>query len=187
MSQIKTDEQLMLELQADRTESFEVLYTRHSGRILLWGKKKGLSAELAEELVQGVFSKLFRARGLYDPKHEFLKWLYVISHSQFLDLVRRESRHKADVVMSQTDGDQRNEIEASVSLSGPESQTEARAEAQQESARILEGVSPEEKELLRLRFVEQKSFREIAEVLGRSEVSLRQRVGRLLRRLRGES
>jgi DNA-directed RNA polymerase specialized sigma24 family protein len=51
----------------------------------------------------------------------------------------------------------------------------------------VSGVSEQEKKLLELRYVEDKSFSEISALVGRSEASLRQQISRLLRRLKGES
>jgi RNA polymerase sigma-70 factor (ECF subfamily) len=172
MSQIgtkKSDEELMLDLKSDKLEAFDLLYAEHAGRILAWAKKKGLQQELAEELVQVVFDKLFRRRSLYDPQYRFLQWLYVIASTQLIDLRRRESRH------------QHVDLEdVSHFLESDRSRNETRELE-------VSGVSEQEKKLLELRYVEDKSFSEISALVGRSEASLRQQISRLLRRLKGES
>lgn len=176
MPQYKTDEELMAELQRDRVEAFDLLYGRHAARIKGWGLKKGLSHELAEELVQAVFSKVFRRRELYQARFRFLQWLYVIARSEWIDLRRREGRqeHENDQKMSHNFADQRSDQEELVSRN-------------QGIDQRLSGVTDQERQILEMRFLEEKSFREIAQIIGASEVSLRQRLRRLLLRLKGET
>jgi RNA polymerase sigma-70 factor (ECF subfamily) len=98
-----------------------------------------------------------------------LQWLYVIASTQLIDLRRRESRH------------QHVDLEdVSHFLESDRSRNETRELE-------VSGVSEQEKKLLELRYVEDKSFSEISALVGRSEASLRQQISRLLRRLKGES
>lgn len=175
MSQIKTDEELMMALQKDQLEAFDLLYIRHSGRVKAWGIKKGLSAELSDELVQVAFAKVFRRRELYQERFRFLQWLFVIAKSEWIDLRRREGRqdHQNLEKMSHFIADERNGQEELVSRD-------------QDIQGQLKDVTGEERRLLEMRFLEEKSFREMAQILGASEVGLRQKISRLLKRLRGD-
>lgn len=163
-----TDEELLLSLAGGETQALDLIYARHSGRILSYSLRRGLSQERSEDLLQIVFMQLFRKKHLYLPHHAALAWIYVITRSELKDYRKREIKDTSELhnSLSQSEGD------API--------IEARSEAQA----LLSELKPREQEVMKLRFLEELEYNEIATILKESESNIRQIVSRSLRFLR---
>lgn len=87
-----TDIDLMQRLKAGDTRSFEELLQRHQKRVLNVIYRYLGHATLAEDLVQEVFLRVYKARQSYKPKAKFTTWLYKITAN--LCLKELEKRRK---------------------------------------------------------------------------------------------
>lgn len=164
-----TDQELLIKLSEGEYKALDHLYLRHSGRVLSYAHRRGLSPERAEDLLQIVFMQLHRKKHLYAPRHSALAWIYVITRSELKDYRNREIKNftEWDDSLSQTDG------------SAPiiESKDEVQA--------LLNELKPREQEVMKLRYLDELEYNEIAEILKESESNIRQIVSRSLRMLRG--
>ncbi|WP_413944606.1 RNA polymerase sigma factor [Bdellovibrio sp. HCB-162] len=163
-----TDEELLIKLSEGEYKALDHLYLRHSGRILSYAHRRGLPTERAEDLLQIVFMQLHRKKHLYDPRHSALAWIYVITRSELKDYRNREIKDFAewDDSLSQTDG------------AAPILETKDEAQA------LLNELKPREQEVMKLRYLDELEYNEIAEILKESESNIRQIVSRSLRLLR---
>ena len=87
-----TNIRLMLAVQSDDASAFEELMLRFQGRVqsLLWhliGNR-----EMAEDLTQDVFLRVFRARKSYQPSAKFSTWLFTIANNVALNQLRSQRR-----------------------------------------------------------------------------------------------
>ncbi|WP_246845919.1 RNA polymerase sigma factor [Bdellovibrio sp. ZAP7] len=164
----QTDEELLISLAEGETKALDYLYTRHSGRVLSYIKKRGLSAERADDVLQIVFMQIFRKKHLYDPKHQALAWIYVITRSELKDYRNREIKNHLewDDKMSQSD-------ESAPSV-----------EHEEEAAVLLKELGPREQEALRLRYLDELEYEEMARRMKTSNSNIRQLVSRALKALR---
>lgn len=164
-----TDEELLIKLSEGEYKALDHLYLRHSGRVLSYAHRRGLSTERAEDLLQIVFMQLHRKKHLYDPRHSALAWIYVITRSELKDYRNREIKDftEWDDSLSQTD--------MSVPI----------IEAKDEAQALLNELKPREQEVMKLRYLDELEYNEIAEILRESESNIRQIVSRSLRMLRG--
>lgn len=163
------DENLLLQLAEGHLKALDYLYLRHSGRVLTYALKRGLSQEQAEDVLQIVFMQLQRKKHLYDPRYKALAWLFVITRSELKDYRNRELK---------------NHIEWDDSLSQNEG-TAPIIEAKDEAETLLAELKPREHEVMKLRYLDELEYAEIAAVLQESESNIRQIVSRSLRLLRG--
>lgn len=90
---ILTDEaDLLLKMKAGDQAAFEVLYRQYSleiyRRLLMMVKV----ADLAEELTQDVFVKIWEKRSLIEPGNNFKFFLYRISKNMVIDFYRKAAR-----------------------------------------------------------------------------------------------
>lgn len=90
---ILTDEtDLLLKMKAGDQAAFEVLYHQYSleiyRRLLMMVKV----ADLAEELTQDVFVKIWEKRSLIEPGNNFKFFLYRISKNMVIDFYRKAAR-----------------------------------------------------------------------------------------------
>lgn len=168
MQELK-DEELLMKLAEGERKALDLLFLRHSGKVLAYALKRGLPQDRAEDVLQIVFLQLYRKKHLYDPKHSALAWLYVITRSELKDYRNREIK---DFL----------EWEESLSQTEPPSPiNEEKAEAES----LLKDLKPREQEVLRLRYLDEMEYNEIAALLNESESNIRQIVSRSLKFLRG--
>lgn len=168
-----TAEQLMLRYQSHSPEeayaAFEELYRRYSSRVFQYLNKKTRNAADTEDLMQKVFFKIHESKHLYNEKYAFEQWLFVIARTALLDHFRSKGRHqnKMDLLAESKTGEGLQETEG-----------------QDLSLGFMERLPENEKELLTLKFIDELSYQEMAQTLGKSEVSLRKTVSRLIGRLK---
>ncbi len=93
-SYVDPDVALMLRVRDDDAVAFEILVSRFQGRIgrLMLGWVN--SQEVAEDLVQEVFLRVFRARKSYLPTAKLTTWIYRIANNVASNAVRDRSRRK---------------------------------------------------------------------------------------------
>ena len=88
------DARLMLKVRDDDAAAFEELVLRYQGRLLavlehLVGKR-----DLAEDLAQEVFLRVYRARKRYQPTAKFSTWLFTIANNVASNAKRSLSRRR---------------------------------------------------------------------------------------------
>ncbi|TKS53485.1 sigma-70 family RNA polymerase sigma factor [Luteimonas yindakuii] len=154
-------------------DGFEVLLARHRGIVLKVAASYAWHREDRAELAQEIHLQLWRAWPGYDRRRSFPTWMYRIALNVAIDHARRQ-------------GGQRDRTEPfddrlhDVAAPGPDP-------ALQEQLRLLQDFirtrAPFERALLLLH-LEERSTREIAEVLGIGESNVTTRISRLKQRLR---
>jgi RNA polymerase sigma factor (sigma-70 family) len=147
------------------------LYDRYAGPVFTVALARlGGNRELAEEAVQDVFVKAWRAAATFDPDRPLSPWLYEIARRSAADIARRESRRPPTTQLSPTaptpaDGDALDPWEA------------------WEVRRALAELPGDELELLRLTHFVGLSQSQIAERLAVPIGTVKSRVHRAHRRL----
>jgi RNA polymerase sigma-70 factor (ECF subfamily) len=87
-----TNIRLMLAVQKDDASAFEELMYRFQGRIQSLFRHLLGNREMAEDLTQDVFLRVFRARKSYQPNAKFVTWLYTIANNVALNQLRSQRR-----------------------------------------------------------------------------------------------
>ncbi len=109
---------------------------------------------LAEDVAQEAFLKAFRHLAAFDTGRPFSSWIFRISHNAALDALRRT---RADVVL---------EGAAEDSAVVPPPDPVERAALGQALDAALDTLRPEFRAAIVLRYQEERSYEEIAEVMG---------------------
>jgi len=91
---VDPDVRLMLEVRDDNAAAFEELVQRHQDRLVGILEHQVRSRELAEDLAQEVFLRIFRARKTYEPGAKFSTWLFTIANNVASNAIRNRSRRK---------------------------------------------------------------------------------------------
>jgi len=86
------DVRLMLQVRDDDATAFEELMLRYQGRVLSVLRHVVGTHELAEDLTQEVFLRVFRARKTYTPGAKFSTWLFTIANHVALNALRSKKR-----------------------------------------------------------------------------------------------
>lgn len=129
----------------------------------------------AEDAVQRAFVKIVaHAENIQKiPCHKLLPYSVIIVKNSCIDLLRKRKRGPTLVGLGE--------------VSGAEAGTEESIFQAEDAARVaalLGRISPEAAQLLRLRYLEDYSYREVSQLLGITEATARKREERALRKLR---
>jgi RNA polymerase sigma-70 factor (ECF subfamily) len=121
--------------------------------------------ELAEELAQEAFIKAFRALARFDASRRFSSWLFKIAHNTAIDHLRR-SRLDTDSLDAETfdDGPSLHDRMADEQAAPPDEAVERR-DLLQAIERAVARLRPDYREIVLLRFIQDFSYQEIAEIL----------------------
>ncbi len=146
---------------SDFLRQVEAIVAEHETALLRYATRILDNPASAEDVVQNVFIKLFEnwKKGAR-PSGKLKSWLYRVTHNEAVDFIRRESR--LSILHARRAGEQSG---CSDGVNCPENDVERRA-------LVLEHVRklhPTEQQVLLLRLEEGLSYREIAEVTGRTE------------------
>jgi RNA polymerase sigma-70 factor, ECF subfamily len=88
------DVRLMLEVQEGSGKAFEELVLRYQGRLVGVLEHLAGHRDLAEDLAQEVFLRVYRARGTYVPGAKFSTWLFTIANNVAASAIRTKIRRR---------------------------------------------------------------------------------------------
>lgn len=168
------DEVLIRRAVAGDKQAFGELYERHLDEVYRYIFYRTADPREAEDLTETVFLKVWEALPRFRPEEtSFRTWLYRVAHNLVVDHYR--TRKTA------------TQLEEGSALPdpspSPEQQIMAR-EREQQIARWIAKLPPDYQQVLTLRFVQDLSHAETAQILGRSEAAVRVLQYRALRALR---
>ena len=157
-------------------EAFALLVEEYQGPVYRLALKMGLSPADAEEAAQEAFVAAWRGLPQFRGESKFSTWLYQLTTHAAIDLMRREKRHSGqmdiDECLNLTDGE--NSPEETV-LAKDEKDAVAQAMAE---------LSPEYREILLLRYMQQREYEEIAQVLHIPKGTVKSRINRAKAKLK---
>ena len=161
--------------------AFGILVTRYQRPIYNAAFRVLGNADDASEVAQVVFLRIVERLDDYDSQYKFFSWIYRIAINEAIDLLRRNRREEP----------LDDEIElADATSPGPEERYRDRQLSERIQQALMK-MKVEDRVVLTLRHFSDLSYREIAEVLGAEEKTVksrifeaRQRMGELLADLR---
>lgn len=161
------------------TQAFGQLYDRFQPEIVRYLTYRVGDPDTAEDLAQQVFLKAWQAIPRYEDRGvPFKAWLYRMAHNLMVDH-HRTRRPTTDLEgIDLPDQPETEPPEAEQRLLLQEVHAHLRA--------ALERLSEDHRQVLVLRFLLEKSAREVAELMGRKEVTVRGLQMRALQALRRE-
>jgi RNA polymerase sigma-70 factor (ECF subfamily) len=128
----------------------------------------------AEDLTAQTFLAALERLNSYREHGTFAGWLFAIAHSKVVDHYRRERPQGG--------------LESAQEIAGeadPAGEVEKRLDYRK-LASLLQTLSAEEQEIIRLRYVADLSFAEIAAALGKREQAVKKSLYRLLARVQSQ-
>ena len=88
------DVRLMLQVRDDNAAAFEELVLRYQQRLVSLFGHMVYRADLAEDLAQEVFLRIYRARKTYQPGAKFSTWCFRIAHNVASNALRSNNRRR---------------------------------------------------------------------------------------------
>lgn len=83
-----SDEKLMHRYAKGDAKAFDQLYARHRGPLYRYFIRQVKNPATANDLYQGAWEKIIKARDRYRPSATFSVWMYAIAHNHLVDYYR---------------------------------------------------------------------------------------------------
>ena len=154
--------------------AFERRYRRWVAPVYRYCRYRVSSAKEAEDLTSQVFLKVYEQLPNYTEKGQFPAWLFAIVRHQIAD------HYRADPPVIPLD-----DLDLGADQVGLLDRA-AQAEDLKRLNQLIQSLPEPEQELIRLRFVAQLTYKDIATIQGSTRDAVRKKVSRLLTRLHDE-
>jgi RNA polymerase sigma-70 factor (ECF subfamily) len=156
-------------------EAFAGLFAHFAPRIKGYCLKRGSAAAAAEEIAQESLIQVWRRAGQFDPsKASASTWIFTIARNKRIDAFRRESRPELTA----------EDLEIDDGGSATSFDHVAEAELGDSLAEKVAGLPPDQAEVIRKAFYEDKTHQAIAEELDLPLGTVKSRIRLALARLR---
>jgi RNA polymerase sigma-70 factor (ECF subfamily) len=160
---------------ADPSRQFAALLDRHRGIVLKVAASYCRDPHDRADLAQEIAAQLWRAYPNYDERRSFSTWMYRIALNVAISFRRSGTlRDRHAVALDEALHDRADDTQA------PDADARVR-----ELYRCIDRLDPLNRALLIL-YLDERSQREIAEILGISETNVATKIGRLKERLRND-
>ncbi len=159
-----------------RRERFGGLLERHRGIVLKVANTYAWQPDDRDELVQEIAAQLWRAFPGYDAQRSFSTWMYRIALNVAISHVRSTShRDKHAVPLDETMHDIADD-------NGADPEADQQVRALHRFIALLDKLN----RALLLLYLEDHSYREMADILGITETNVATKISRLKQRIRTE-
>lgn len=173
-----SDAALVVAIARYREDALAEVYRRHGGAVYNLARRVLASEQLAEEVTQEVFLRLWNQPERFEPDRGALRsYLLAQTHGRAVDMVRSESARR-----------RREERDADLDPAPVTIDVEREAWGVIVAERVRDAVQelPDaERQALELAYFGGHSYREVAEMLGTPEGTVKSRIRTALGRLRG--
>ncbi|HUP62415.1 MAG TPA: sigma-70 family RNA polymerase sigma factor [Thermoanaerobaculia bacterium] len=161
-------EQALVEAAKKDPSSFAVLYEAHFERIYAFVVHRVRDRSVAEDLTADVFRHALAAIGGFEWRGvPFTAWLYRIAANEIADHAAKSARERGSIATGEPARDETRMIEHRATL-----------------FRLVDDLPADQRRVIVMRFAEERSVREVATTLGRSEAAVKQLQWRALQTLR---
>ena len=171
----RSDEELMVSFQKGTEEAFDELVSRYGRKLTNLVFRYVRDRETAYDLVQEVLLSVVRRSAQYDrSRGRFVTWLYAIARSLCLNELKRIRSRPRTVPPG--DGDEGSFLQQLADSGEAPPERLLSLEERDRLAQALDRLRPEFREVVLLRVYDGLSFREIAEVVGAPETTVKSRM-----------
>jgi len=168
LTQTTEDDRLLIEAAQADSARFVEIYERHVDRIYAFVSRRTENRAVAEDITSHVFEQALATIGRFEWRGLPVSvWLYRIASNAIADHWRERSRHSDEPVPDVPDPGEVEDIDRRIAL-----------------YQEVERLPDLQRHVIRMRFAEAKSIREVAAALNRSEGAVKQLQLRALEKLR---
>lgn len=160
------------------SNDFSLIIDKYSPKLERYIKRLSkVSAEDAEDVLQETFIKIYKNLNDYDFNFPFSSWVYRITHNQLMDFFRKK-KVRPQILISDESYNFFDFI--------PEKNKDLLLEAEKKELldKSLNELKDEYKEVLVLKYLEQKSYNEISDILKRPSGTIATMLNRAKKELR---
>ena len=168
-----SDQELVKNYIKGDNSSFEVLLNRHKNRVFAFIMSKIKNKDLSEDIFQDTYVKVVNSlqKGKYNEEGKFLPWVMRIAHNLVIDHFRKQK--KMQMIRSNNDFDIFDVIKDS-KINADEKLIKDQIFSDLNS--LIDKLPSDQKEVLKMRYYEELSFKKIAEHF---DISINTALGRM--------
>ena len=174
MANFSNDTSTSLVSKSTYPSSLDSLFIMHKKRIFNYINSKIKDVDVSNDILQETFIKVFKVlkNGKYVEKGKFLSWVLRISHNLIMDYFRNKKRSK---IIFEKD---LNCLIANMNCGFEQKQKKMLSDEtiRKVLSKMIDTLPHEQKEIVNLRFFQNYSFREIAEI---NNISINTALGRV--------
>lgn len=154
-----TDEEILRRSLTDR-EFFAHIIERYERKLRAYiGRKSHASTADQDDLLQNIFIKVYKNMKEFDSSLRFSSWIYRISYNEMIDWYRKKKREPS------VSFDADETILHSLTATDDTSSVALHEEQKALLKKALETLDKKYQDIIELRFYEEKSYEEIADIL----------------------
>ena len=159
-------------LKGDNT-SFEILLTRHKSRLFAFIMSKVKHKSIAEDVFQDTFIKVINSlqKGNYNEEGKFLPWVMRIAYNLVIDHFRKQSK-----IRNVRPTEEFNIFDLINNGNRGQDEEMIRKRVHSDLNILIKDLPQDQMEVLRMRYFEDMSFKDISEITG---VSINTALGRM--------
>ena len=166
----EADERLLVEAAQRDPRRFAELYELNFHRVYAYVSRRVQNREEAEDITSDVFHHALAKVKQFEPRGTpFVAWLFRIAANALADRWKAASRESRDVAPDELADSEAHDIEQRAVL-----------------FQLVDNLPADQRRVVIMRFVEQKSIREIAEEIHRTQGAVKQLQFRALEKLRAQ-
>lgn len=186
MTTPEADEDLMVRYQQGEVRAFEILLGRHRKSVFNFILRYVGDKETAEDLLQETFMRVIKGADAYKRQAKFTTWLYTIARNLCVDQTRRRKhrRHASLDAPMAADDDSGTLLDV---IPGSEMASDRKSVNKQLYQRLqgaIGALSEEQREVFLMREFLDMPFKQIADVVGVPENTVKSRMRYALEKLR---
>lgn len=163
-----TDHDLVTFARSGSEKAYRELLDRYQRPVFSLIYRMVRDRELAEDLAQETFVKVFNHLDSYNPKYKFSSWIFKIASNLSIDTLRKKELKTVSLDGSRN-ARTADEVESTrISVASSDENPEELLEAKQLGEEIEEAIAqlrPEYRTAILLRHVEGRPYEEIAEIM----------------------
>ncbi len=186
MTTADADEDLMVRYQQGEVRAFEVLLGRHRKAVFNFILRYVGDKETAEDLLQETFMRVIKGADAYKRQAKFTTWLYTIARNLCVDQTRRRKHRKhasLDAPMAAED-DSGTLLDVIPSSEMASDRKSVNKQLYQRLQGAIGALSEEQREVFLMREFLDMPFKQIADVVGVPENTVKSRMRYALEKLR---
>ena len=174
----QTDEDLIRAVIKD-PQSFAYIMDRYEKPLLRFIRRiSNVSEEDAEDILQDAFIKMYKNLNSFDPKWKFSSWSYRIVRHEVIDNFRKK-KARPQITFSDLGETQVRQFSSAIHIEGEID----KAFTKENLVMLLGELDYKYKEILVLKFLEEKSYEEISDILKKPIGTVGTRVNRAKKHL----
>lgn len=168
--EVDSDAQMMLRVKAGDQSAFDYLVAKYRRSMVSFMYRMARNAAAAEDLAQEVFLRVYRSRGNYEASAKFTTWLYRIATNLAVNHARDTRHERPEVTVSLDEPDE----ESGTTFELPDGNLSAeqamvRRERMLAIRRKVEALPEQQRLAVIMHKYQQMDYKQIAEVLKKSE------------------